>query len=178
VTIRAPNEPKPVKYISAITFSDEVMLAEAINGLQQELGDCDCETSVFAFEHSRYYEKEMGPQLSKKFISFQTLDKVDLLVNRKLFAIKLEKKFAVDGKRRVNIDPAYLELAKLVVATTKNYDHRIYLGDGIYGDLQLRYRGGKFVANDWTYPDYRSAIFTHFIEEVRNIYFNQLQQLE
>ena len=167
-----------MKYISAITFRDEPLLLETINVLKQEFGDTDFETPVFAFDHSTYYEKEMGLQLSKKILSFQPLDQIDLLVTRKLFTSKLEKEFAVDGKRRVNIDPAYLELAKLVVATTKNYDHRIHLGDGIYGDVQLRYRGRKFVANDWTYPDYRSAIFMQFLEKVRDIYFNQLRLLD
>lgn len=167
-----------MKYISAITFHDELLLLQAISFLNQEFGDTDCETPVFNFDFSTYYEKEMGSQLSKKFISFRPLCKIDLLSNRKLFAIKLEKEFAVDGKRQVNVDPAYLELGKLVVATTKNYDHRIYLGNGIYGDVQLRYRGGKFVVNDWTYPDYRSPIFFEFIKEVRNNYFNQLRKLD
>ena len=119
----------------------------------------------------------MGPQLTKKFFSFQTLVGMEFLVERKLFTISLEKKYALNGNRRVNIDPGYLELAKVVVATTKNFDHRVYLGRGIYGDVQLRYRGGKFVSNDWTYPDYRSPIFVQFIEAVREIYSNQLKQL-
>jgi hypothetical protein len=117
----------------------------------------------------------MGANLSKQFMSFQPIHSIAAIVERKLFAIRLETQFAIDGKRRVNIDPAYLELGKLVVSTTKNYDHRIHLGNGIYGDVQLRFREGKFVANDWTYPDYRSQIFIDFINDVRRIYFNQLK---
>lgn len=116
----------------------------------------------------------MGSNLSKKFVSFQPLGKIESLPERKLLTIQMEKRFSVSGKRRVNIDPAYLELAKLVVATTKNYDHRIYLGGGIYGDVQLRYRNGKFIANEWTYPDYRSPLFIDFITHVRSIYSKQL----
>lgn len=160
-----------------MTFCEEQILEESEALLKKQFGACDLATAIFAFDHSNYYENEMGADLSKKFLSFQPLAPIELLIQRKLFAIELEKKFSVNGKRRVNIDPAYLELAKLVVATTKNFDHRIYLGSGIYGDVQLRYRGGKFVANDWTYPDYRSPIVLNFITEARRIYFNQLKTL-
>ncbi|MCH7754248.1 DUF4416 family protein [candidate division KSB1 bacterium] len=64
--------------------------------------------------------------------------------------------------------------AKLVVASAKNFAHRIYLGRGIYGDLQLRYCQGAFVENECPYPDYKSEPILQFLEKTRKTYFNQL----
>jgi hypothetical protein len=79
------------------------------------------------------------------------------------------------NRRIVNIDPAYLELGKLIVASTKNFDHRVYLDKGIYADVQLRYHGGGFIANDWTYPDYRDQKIIDFFTQIRTSYLNELR---
>jgi hypothetical protein len=172
------KDPAPVKFITAITFTIQEILTDAVNVLEKQFGDLESQSVVYDFNHSDYYESEMGPNLQKQFFSFNELIAMDQLVSRKRFTIELEKQFSINGKRRVNIDPAYLELSKLVVATTKNYDHRIYLGQGIYGDVQLRFRNGKFVTNDWTYPDYNSLPVISFLTNVRNLYFCQLRVIK
>ncbi len=78
-------------------------------------------------------------------------------------------------KRKINVDTSYLELAKLVVASTKNFAHRIYLGQGIYGDLQLRFSKNEFIPNEWTFPDYKSESSIQFFKNVRTTYFAQLK---
>ena len=164
-----------MKLITAITFTLQEILADAVDILAAQFGDLEAQSVVYDFNHSDYYESEMGPNLQKQFFSFNELMQMDQLIKRKRFAIAAENQFSLNGKRRVNIDPAYLELSKLVVATTKNYGHRIYLGQGIYGDVQLRFRNGEFVANEWTYPDYNSAPVISFLKNVRDVYFRQLR---
>lgn len=140
------------------------------------MGDIDHQSQEFPFIHSAYYEQEMGPNLMKQFVSFHALFDIEEFVSFKLWCVHLESEFSEAGKRRVNIDPAYLELAKLVVGTRKNFDHRIYLGSGVYGDVQLRFRKNRFVANDWTYPDYQSKSMLDFLTRVRSDFYDQLKQ--
>jgi hypothetical protein len=172
------REPLPVKFIAAVTYKNQVFLIETKKALESRYGRIDLESAPFAFNHTQYYEKEMGPNLMKQLFSFDALNAREELIEFKLFSLQLEKKFSEADRRRVNIDPGYLELSKLVVSSTKNFDHRIYLGRGVYGDVQLRYRQGQFVANEWTYPDYRSQDVLNFLIEVRSIYFEKLKQLK
>jgi hypothetical protein len=94
----------------------------------------------------------------------------DQLADIKLVTNALEQARAADGRRRVNIDPGYLLLERFVLATGKNYSHRIYLGRGIYADLTLIYRQGAFRALPWTYPDYGGQPIGHFLHVVRRKY--------
>jgi len=115
----------------------------------------------------------MGKNLSRKFISFKHLIDPERLVSIKLFTNKLEEKFLWPGssRRKINIDPGYLTLSKLILATTKDFSHRIYLGSGIYAEVTLRYLKNKgFQPWEWTYPDYRSKEYLEI--------FNQLRSLE
>jgi len=109
----------------------------------------------------------MGKELIRQWVSFSQLIKEDEIKDIKLKTIQLEKLLAnKDGRRNVNIDPGYVSLSKLVLASTKNYAHRIYLGDGIFAEITLIYRKGMFRPLEWTYPDYRQN--TKFFEEVRS----------
>ena len=78
--------------------------------------------------------------------------------------------------RRINLDPGYLSPAKLVLATTKDYDHRIYLGKGIYAEVTLRYTEFSYQPCKWTYPDYREESHLKIFNEIRAIYMQQLRE--
>lgn len=171
------KEPVPVKFVVAVTHKNDTLLEKTKKALEFQYGMIDLESPPFAFDHTQYYEKEMGPNLMKQLFSFQKLDKREKLIEIRLFSLQLEKKFSKGNRRQVNIDPGYLELSKLVVSSTKNFDHRIYLGQGVYGDVQLRYRKGEFVTNEWTYPDYCSQVVLDFLLDVRDNYFETLKQL-
>ena len=166
-----------MKFLAAVTYRNNEILKQTKNALNKRYGKIDIESEPFAFDHTQYYEKEMGPNLIKKFFSFDHLNKPEMLIEFKLYALALEKKFSKENKRQVNIDPSYLELGKLVVSSTKNFDHRIYLDQGVFGDVQLRFRKGKFTTNDWTYPDYCSKTVVNFLLEVRASYSKQLKYL-
>lgn len=168
----------PVNHFVAVTFSDEDAFSEAMAAVTECYGDLDLRSPMFPFDHTSYYHQEMGDGLRKQFLGFAELRPAEELVPLKLLAMDIEHLLAIEGRRRVNIDPGYLELAKVVVASHKNYDHRVHLGHGVFGDVQLRYRGGRFVTNDWTYPDYASEVGLRFMSQLRDHYFNLIKQRE
>ncbi len=173
-----PVEPSPVKLIMGLIIAGETSVDEARQRLEASYGEIDLETTPSPFVATHYYEREMGPQLSRIFWSFEPLIAADALASIKRQTNLLERTFAWwDGqcwRRRVNLDPGYVDLAKLVLATTKDRQHRLYLGQGIYGEVTLRFTGGRFVPWEWTYPDYRTPAYQAFFDAVRRRYRQQL----
>ncbi|HIC91403.1 MAG TPA: DUF4416 family protein, partial [Syntrophaceae bacterium] len=94
----------------------------------------------------------------------------------KLYTNSIEKHFCIDHKRRVNIDPGYITPERLVLATGKNYSHRIYLRDGIYADLTLIFKKGSFRPLEWTYPDYATSQVIELMNAIRKRYISQLRE--
>lgn len=172
-----PKIPADVKLFVASTFINEEVAAAVDALLNQEFGPIAITSETFDFVYTKYYANEMGVGLKKKFIGFQRLIRPERLSDIKLKTNAIEAQFSVDNRRRCNLDPGYLSGAKAVLATTKNFDHRIYLGQGIYGDVHLRYRGNKFIFNDWTYPDYRQPMVLDFFYQLRVIYMKEYHQI-
>ncbi|NLI16383.1 MAG: DUF4416 family protein [candidate division Zixibacteria bacterium] len=162
-------EPKPsrVKLICGITFSPQVSLDEAIADLEGTFGIIDHRSEIIAFTHTDYYIAEMGTDLKKLLVSFDHPFNPQDLWLAKRSTIDIESIYAVGGKRRVNLDPGYVEPSKLVLASTKNFSHRIYLQQGIYAEITMTYSGGQFNKLPWTYPDYQEPAFLAFLEIVR-----------
>jgi len=142
--------------------------------LSRAFGPIDLESPLLDFVHSDYYKEEMGPGLKRKFLSFEKLFDLKGVYKVKLRTNLIEKKFSADGKRKVNIDPGYLTAARVVLASTKDFAHRLYLGRGIYGEVTLLYQRKDFQALPWTYPDYRSEACRQFFRELRSVYMAQL----
>lgn len=154
--------------ISAICAIDKNKLIQTLRQMTTAFGAVRYHSDMFQFNHTTYYSKEMGPDLVKQFFAFEHPIDPTRLVDIKLYTNEIEDQSRKPTGRSVNIDPAYMELPKLVVATTKNFSHRIYLGKGIYGDVQLYWRGGKFAGNPWTFPDYKQPSILNFFTLVRN----------
>ncbi|MBD3234868.1 MAG: DUF4416 family protein [candidate division Zixibacteria bacterium] len=171
-----------VKLIMGLIYSDEFFTAKAINMMKSEYGEIDCESEEIKFGHTDYYNEEMGDELYRKYISFEELIEPSELPSIKHYTNDLELRFSRPGckspVRRTNIDPGYLELSKLILASTKNFSHRIYLNNGIYGEVTLMYREGGFKDLEWTYPDYGSDFAKGFLMEVRRKYVEQLKGLQ
>lgn len=151
---------------------------EAEERLIQKFGSVDFKSPILSFQYTPYYESEMGSNLKRKFISFQALIDPAEIGEIKLFTNQLEQDFLHPHSldRRINLDPGYLTLSKLVLASTKDYQHRIYLGRGIYAEVTLRYRKGKgFEPWEWTYPDYRTREYLQIFNHLREIYQGQLK---
>ncbi len=158
----------PVKYFVGM-ISGYVDLFEKVKPiLIQRFGEIEFESEIFPFKHTDYYEKEMGKDLKRKFISFKPLKKPDEIVDLKLYCIEIEKKFMEQGRRKINLDPGYVELSKVVLSTTKNYSHRIYLSKGIYAEVTLYYQNGDFREFHYTYPDYRTEEYKVFFRKIRD----------
>ncbi len=166
-----------VKLIAAVMASREDLIGEAISALSPSYGPVESKGPVFAFTYSGYYTAEMGEGLVKAFCSFRGLVEPTEIVARKLEAMVCEKKFLVEGarSRRVNVDPGYLDLMKLVLATTKNASHRVYIGSGVHGDVELIYKSGAYAPLEWTYSDYREPATLEFFGKVRREYLAELR---
>lgn len=176
--VKIPAKPK---LIAALMTGETGLLEKAKEVLRGEYGDIDVESQVYPFDYTDYYREEMGDGLLKQFVSFERLIAMDSLPQIKRFTNRLEEEFGrKEGDRiyrRINVDPGYVSGAKLVLATTKDYDHRIYLGQGIFAEVTLRYRKGGFEHLEWTYPDYRTELAKEFFKLVRERYLQQLRGL-
>lgn len=169
------KEPFPVKLITSIFSSDLGLLDEAKARMSEEFGPVDYESELLTFDHTTYYAPEFGEKLVRKFLSFSNLIDPGELAEIKRITNGMEMEWAIDGKRRVNLDPGYVSYSKLVLATTKDRDHRIYLGKGIYAEVTLHYRKGTFRPWPWTYPDYASGKYIEIFNEIRRLYASQIR---
>jgi hypothetical protein len=165
--------PEPAKLIVAMLASAEAALDAAAARLAVVHGPVDYASPLLPFTVSSYYAAEMGPGLLRQFIAFARLIQPDELPAVKLETMALEAEFALDGRRRVNLDPGYLCAGKLVLATSKNQQHRLYLGQGIYGEVALRYHAGAWQPWEWTYPDYRSPEYAQVFADIRRLFMRQ-----
>ncbi len=127
------------------------------------------------FDHSetRYYEATMGPGLWKQFFITDRLFDPGHLMECKLQSNDWEQELRqmanFPEERPVNIDPGYLTLTKLVLASAKDRAHRIYLGDGIFAESCLHYMDGCWQAWPWTYSDYQRQDFQRFFSQAREL---------
>jgi len=173
------KEPLPAKLIVGMISGEESLFKQAETKLTQEFGSIDFTSWSLPFKCTNYYEKKMQMNLKRKFISFASLIDPAKIVEIKLFTNQLEKTFFCphSKQRRLNLDPGYITLAKLVLATSKNFQHRIYLRNGIYAEITLKYKRGKgFTCFEWTYPDYRSKEYIEIFNHLREIYRHQALQ--
>ncbi len=173
---------QPVKLIVGLLSGDADLLRRARQLLQRKFGGVDLESDVWPFAETDYYTAEMGPGLQRWFLSFERLIRPETLAEIKLHTNELELQIAdqclaPERARPVNLDPGYLNLAKLVLATTKDRAHRLYLNAGIYAEVTLHYRDGAWQAWPWTYPDYRKPEYLAWFERVRNIYRKQAEDM-
>ncbi|MCL0085077.1 DUF4416 family protein, partial [Thermodesulfovibrionales bacterium] len=118
-------------------------------------GEIIMEGPAIKWDFSDHYKGEIGEPLYRRFIFLRKLVEQENLSTIKLLTNKIEENLSIDGKRNVNLDPGYLTLAKIVLASTKDYAHRVYLRNGIYADLTLLFREGQFVPHINTYKDYQ-----------------------
>jgi hypothetical protein len=109
----------------------------------------------------------MGGNLKRQWISFKTLLNPDRLADIKVMTNDIEDGLAKDQKRIINIDPGYLTCANVILASTKDFSHRIYLSKGIYAEVTTIYKKEGFIKLPWTYPDYLCPTAVNFIIKAR-----------
>jgi hypothetical protein len=162
-----------VKLIAGLLSNDEILIDKIGAILEKKLKNkIDFKSGIIDFTYTDYYNKEMGIALKRKFISFKRLVDLETLAKIKLDTNDVEKKFCINGKRAINIDPGYVDMAKLVLMSTKDYSHRIHIGKGIFAEVTLHYKNKHFNFWPWTYPDYKSEEYARIFEMIRDIYKN------
>jgi hypothetical protein len=174
-----PRRPDPVLLVIAVFSRHETALTWAGERLQQLHGPVALASPAFDFHQTHYYEPTMGPGLRKRFLAFERLVEADCLATVKLQTNALERELADSGTyaeaRPLNLDPGILCLGKFLLATTKDQAHRIYLRNGIFAEVTLRFAAGEFTAWPWTYADYREAEVRAFLKEARDVYRRRLR---
>ena len=169
------QKPKPAKLVIAVLFSDEARLSLAQEKLQQPFGEIDFTSSFFEFNITNYYQTEMGQPIFRLFYSFKKLISPEDLAPIKLQTIAIEQEIAIANNRKVNLDPGYLDTDKFVFASTKYNGDKIYLANGIWADMTLRYEKGTFLPYPWSFPDFRSGVYDKIFLRIRAIYKKQLR---
>ena len=171
--------PKPAKLIIAILAADENHRKATVDEINASFGKTDCVSDSWPFDKTDYYRDETGENILRQFVSIEKLVDPAKLAKIKLKTNKIEQRLAEqsasDLLRPVNLDPGIVEPSKLVLATTKNYSHRIYIGKKIFAEVTLIYDKGAWRPFDYTYPDYRQNYYHDFFSKVRTQLVEQLK---
>ncbi len=177
-----PKEPRPVKYFVALLSNQEDLLLSIERELAPFLGSVESAGEILLWAVTDYYEKEMGGGLRRRFVSFVPLASPERLPEFKLRANEIEAghvcQLVEERGRKINIDPGYLDAGKVVLASTKNASHRLYLGEGIYGETMLLYESGAYRGCSSTYPDYLWSQTLSFFAAARLVYLKQLRDMK
>lgn len=174
------KEPLPVKLVVALLAQELDHFKPCQELLQEYFGGVITVSPTWVFDWSCYYSDEMGSPLQRLIVVFEGFFERDQLVAHKLICNDIEKqltqRFGNGPGRVVNVDPGHLAAEKFVLATGKNYTHRIYLHDGIFADLTLMFGNKRYQPLPWTYPDYASDDVIDWFMSVRSIYLKELKE--
>ena len=174
----------PVKLFIGVLVSNSKFIPQLEERLIGAFGAIDHQSGVIPFDFTNYYEAEMGDIIDRVFFSFERLIEADQLPEIKRQTNQFEEELApllrtpsTTVKRPVNLDPGYIEQAKVILASTKNFYHRIYLGHGIFGEVTMHFRNNTYQFFPWTYPDYQSKDYQEFFLRMRQIFRVQLRSM-
>lgn len=167
----APTPHVPVLLLLAAFSRHDAALDWARQKAIENFGPIELESPRFAFAETHYYDATMGPELKKTFFTFQRPFDPAELVEVKLQTNRWEEEYAAAAghaeSRPLNLDPGYLTLAKLVLASTKDFAHRIYLSRGIFAEVTLLYRHHRWQHHEYTFADYRREDYQQFFAQCR-----------
>lgn len=171
-----PGLPDPAKLVIGFFTAWKELFEPAVRYLTDGFGPVELVSRWFDFDYTAYYTAEFGSPLFRRMLSFQRPVNQEELAGIKRITNNIEQNFSLDAKRRINIDPGYMLRERFVLATGKNFAHRIYIGDGMYADLTLLYYDKSFQTLPWTYPDYAAETMQSFLRQVRNRYVFDLKK--
>jgi len=171
-----PNEPLPAKlFLSILSARWEAFWPGLLEELNKTFGKADYVSEPIAFVQTSYYDKELGTPITRRALGFEELVPQDRLPEIKLATNALEKKYAKEEGRRIfNLDPGLITLERLVLATGKDFTHRVYLGRGIRADLTLIFTRGDWQKLPWTFPDYAGPELKAHLTRLREAYKQQI----
>ncbi len=193
-----PTSPLPVCRFAGLLAGSEEQLAAARFELTQWYGTIDDASEIFPFTFTQYYDDEMGKNLLRQWVRFKALFSPEHIAKCKLETNMAEtllaRQFAGAEKeaaaaknigttptpritRPINIDPGYVHRYKVILATTKDHSHRVYLTEGIFAEVTLHWSQNRWTPWPWTYADYQSETAQNFFTKARTDYLNQLQRI-
>ena len=166
------REPEAGLFFAGVLAADDAASLVARDALAERWGKPELDGGPWPFSvHTRYYEAEAGPAMVRRFFAFPGAFSPGELANRKTEAnaleIELAERIGGPWPRPVNLDPGYVAADKVVLASAKNHQHRIYIGRGMYAEATLFWRGGGFVSLPWTFPDFASGLYDDFFRAAR-----------
>lgn len=164
-----------VKLFIGLLSQHEEHFRQVRDRLIEKFGPIDLASDIMDFDQTDYYEKEFGKGLKRMFYSFAQTRPIENIHKVKVITCEIERGMSVNKKRTVNIDPGYITMAKLVLLTTKDYSHRIYIGNGIFAEVTLTYKNNEFAPWECTYPDYKRKDYLKYFRRVRGVYAGQIK---
>jgi hypothetical protein len=180
--MREIRPPLSVKLFIGMLSPEPALFGACADLVCKEYGPIDYQSDVLPWTHSDFYNEEMGPGILRKFIFFERVIDPGDLAGIKIKTVGIENSLAVQAgnraRRRINLDPGYVTEAKVVLATTKDYSHRLYIGKGIYAEVTLRYgnKDRSFTSFDHTYLDYGSERYITMFNTARDLLRTALQR--
>ena len=175
------NKPEPVKLIVGILGADEECLEAACVSIAAEFGELDFVSDVWDFFQTDYYKKQAGEHILRQFVTIDKPIDPGALAQIKHRTNEMEQELAGrlggDLPRPVNLDPGIIEPSKLVLASTKNFSHRIYIGDNMYAEVTLTYSKGEWIDYRYTFADYKQRCYHEFFSKVRERLVEQIKSV-
>ena len=171
-----PAAPIPARLVISVFLNEKLLIETVAEELARSFGPMDLVSAWLDFDYTDYYAAEFGAPLFRRVFSFPRPVDQGRLADIKHTTNAIEARFTENGRRRVNIDPGYLTMERFVLATGKNFTHRVYLEQGIYADLTLLYQHNDFTPLPWTYPDYAGTEMRTFLSMVRERYVRALEK--
>jgi hypothetical protein len=173
------RQPQPVKLMVGIMAADGRCLDAACRCVIDAFGPADLTSPVYPFDMTEYYEEQAGPSILRQFLAIEQLIDPGRMGDIKHQANQMEMQLAQSLKtpfpRPVNLDPGYVEPSKLVLASTKNFAHRVYIGNGMWAEVTLTYNKGVWQVYPYTFPDFKSGRYNEFLSQVREKLVSQLR---
>ncbi len=167
----------PVKFFVSVIYHKPEDLKAVIAAIRESMGDIDTESEPFPFDFTDYYSSEMGSPLFRVFLSLAKTGLADGILPVKKACLELEARFSMGDQRRVNLDPGYIDMYKLVLVSEKYMGHKIYLAEGICADMVLLLGKKKVTPFRWTFPDFKSGNYDDYILRLRRDYLRQLKEM-
>jgi hypothetical protein len=173
-----PQRPLPGKLILSVLAAEwDRFWPEVKSTLVEKFGKIDYESEYIPFTETSYYDSELGKPIFRKILAFEKLLEQNRLPEIKLATNILEEAYSREGKRLFNLDPGFITHERLVLATGKNFTHRVYLDQGIWADLTLIYSKGDWQDMPWTFPDYAAQKTKTHLRRIRDIYSKQIKDM-
>ena len=168
---------EPVTPLVALLYGNEDHYEPLRAKLSELFGPVELESPVYAFTFTKYYEGAMGPGLKRRLLTFEWESNPETLADWKRATNDLEEHFIeerrVGPQRPVNIDPGYITGGKLILASTKDFAHRIYLRDGIFAELTMYFQDGEWRSHNFTFPDFKSGVYSGFLCQAREAHLKK-----